>query len=272
MSSKINIYSEDWCNVVFDNKNKLYGAYEMRNKSGKRHFRALLIAALCFTLAICSPLILKKIMPKEKKVNVEVTTMSNIKVDKKVDKKTDAEIEKLPDVPLKNTIQYVPPIIKPDEEVPDDQVIKTQDELNQTKAAISIKTQAGVDVGGTDIADLDRGTEQIVNEDEAPPLTVVENQPDFPGGDAARAQFLHDNLKYPALARESDIEGTVFVEFVVERNGKITNIKVKRGIGGGCDEEAVRAVKMMPNWNPGRQNGQNVRVQFVLPIKFILHG
>lgn len=270
MNSKINIYSLEWCNIVFDNRNKDYGAFELREKSGKRHFRALIIAASFFTLAICTPFILKKISPKKKVANVEVAKMTNMDLDKKDEKKDKQEEIKLPEEPLKNTIQYVPPVIRPDEEVPDDQVIKTQDELNQSTAAISIKDQKGVDVGGIDVADLDKGTENIVNNDESEPLTVVEVSPDYPGGVDVRKNFFKENLNYPSLAYESGIEGIVYIEFVVERNGKITNINIKRGIGGGCDEEAVRVVKMMPNWNPGRQNGQNVRVKFVLPVNFKL--
>jgi periplasmic protein TonB len=269
MNSKINIYSQDWCDMVFDDKNKEYGAYVLREKSGKRHFRALIIASVCFVLAISTPLILKKIIPKKKEANVEVTTMTDIKVDKKEEKKNAAEEIKLPDVPLKNTIQYVPPVIKPDEEVPDDQVIKTQDELNQSNTAISIKDQKGVDEGGVDVADLDKGAESIVNDEEAP-FDVVENSPDFPGGDLALRKFLKDNLQYPKLAYETGIEGTVYVEFVVSKIGKISNVKLKRGIGGNCDEEAMRVVKMMPSWNPGRQNGENVPVKFVLPVNFKL--
>jgi protein TonB len=271
MNSKINIYSKEWCDIVFDNKNQNYGAFELREKSEKRHFRALLIASIFFVLAISSPFILKQIMTKKKEANLEVTTMSNIKVEKKDEKKDDDVVYKEPEQPLKNTIQYVPPVITTDDKVPDDQVIKTQDELNQSSAAISIKDQKGVDVGGVDVADLDKGTDQIIDDDNAAPLTVVENMPDFPGGNAARLTFLSNNLKYPQLARETDIEGTVYIQFVVEKNGKITNTVIKRGIGGGCDEEALRVVKMMPSWNPGRQNGQNVRVEFVLPIAFKLH-
>lgn len=271
MNSKINIYSQDWCDLIFDNKNKSYGAYELRGKSGKRHLKAIIIAASCFTLAICSPFILKKIIPKQKESNVEVTTMSNIKVDKKEEKKDDEVIYKEPEQPLKNTIQYVPPVIKPDEEVADDQVIKTQDELNQSTAAISIKDQVGTDdVNGVDVADLNTGNNQIVNEETTPPLTIVENMPDFPGGELAMRKFISENIHFPAEARSADIQGSVYIQFVVEKTGKITNIKTLRGIGGGCDEEALRVVKLMPNWNPGRQNGQTVRVQFVLPIKFVL--
>ena len=95
--------------------------------------------------------------------------------------------------------------------------------------------------------------------------------PTFTGGDAARMKFLMKNLKYPKDARENGIEGTVYVEFVVEKNGSLTNINIKRGIGGGCDQESVRVVKLMPKWRPGMQNSKPVKTKFVMPIKFILN-
>lgn len=107
---------------------------------------------------------------------------------------------------------------------------------------------------------------------EAEIFTVVEESPSYPGGDAARIQFLQQNIVYPQMARESGIQGTVYVTFVVERNGNVTDVRVLRGIGGGCDEEAVRVIKAMPKWNPGKQRGKPVRVQFNMPIKFTLAG
>lgn len=105
---------------------------------------------------------------------------------------------------------------------------------------------------------------------EAEIFTVVEENPMFPGGDEARMTFLRDNIKYPQMARESGIQGTVYVTFVVEPSGSITNIKILRGIGGGCDEEALRVVRQMPKWKPGKQRGKSVRVQFNMPIRFVL--
>ncbi len=107
--------------------------------------------------------------------------------------------------------------------------------------------------------------------DEEVIFTVVEDQPEFPGGEAARQKFLEDNLRYPQMAREAGIQGTVFITFVVERDGSVTDVRILRGIGGGCDEEAVRVVRMMPRWEPGRQRGQPVRVQFNMPIRFRLN-
>lgn len=101
-------------------------------------------------------------------------------------------------------------------------------------------------------------------------FTVVEEQPSFPGGDQARIAYFSKSLKYPPTARELGIMGTVYVSFVVEPNGSISNVKILRGIGGGCDEEAIRVVEGMPLWNPGKQRNKAVRVQFSLPVRFVL--
>lgn len=103
-------------------------------------------------------------------------------------------------------------------------------------------------------------------------FTVVEQMPEFPGGAGAMMKYLGDNIQYPQMAREIGTQGTVFVTFVVEPNGAITGVRILRGIGSGCDEEAIRVVKSMPKWTPGKQRGRSVRVQFNLPVKFILAG
>jgi protein TonB len=103
-------------------------------------------------------------------------------------------------------------------------------------------------------------------------FTVVESMPGYPGGDAARMRFLQENIKYPQMARESGIQGTVYATFVVEIDGSVTDVRILRGIGGGCDEEAIRVIEAMPNWNPGMQRGKPVRVQFTMPIRFTLQG
>jgi protein TonB len=103
-------------------------------------------------------------------------------------------------------------------------------------------------------------------------FVFVEDQPGYPGGDAARIKYLQENIKYPEMAKESGIQGIVYVTFVVEKDGRITSVKVLRGIGGGCDEEAVRVIKKMPKWKPGKQRGRSVRVQFNMPVRFVLAG
>ena len=101
-------------------------------------------------------------------------------------------------------------------------------------------------------------------------LTFVEQMPEFPGGDDALSAYLSKNIKYPKQANEQGISGRVVINFVVNENGDIADVKVARGIGYGCDEEAMRVVRSMPNWRPGKQNGKAVRVSYSLPITFEL--
>jgi len=117
---------------------------------------------------------------------------------------------------------------------------------------------------------IDEVDEDAGKEDEI--FVFVEDQPGYPGGDAARIKYLQENIKYPEMAKESGIQGTVYVTFVVEKDGRITSVKILRGIGGGCDEEAVRVIKKMPGWKPGKQRGRPVRVQFNMPVRFVLAG
>ena len=109
--------------------------------------------------------------------------------------------------------------------------------------------------------------EEIKEED---PFIHVEEMPRFPGGEVALFKYLGDNIKYPAMAKDAGINGKVYVTFVIEKDGSIGNVKILRGIGGGCDEEAIRILNGMPHWSPGKQRGKPVRVQYNLPINFIL--
>jgi periplasmic protein TonB len=139
---------------------------------------------------------------------------------------------------------------------------------------VEIEEEFMIDMEATVFTEVSDFAPIIVEEEEVAEdviFTVVEDQPSFPGGDEARMRFLQENLRYPTMAREAGIQGTVFVTFVVERDGSVTDVRVLRGIGGGLDEEAVRVVRMMPRWNPGRQRGQAVRVQFNMPIRFVLN-
>ena len=111
--------------------------------------------------------------------------------------------------------------------------------------------------------------EVVVEEEEI--FQVVEEEPEFPGGMEALYKYLGESIKYPQLAKENNIEGKVYVTFVVEKDGSIANPRILRDIGGGCGQEAVRVVKAMPKWKAGKQRGKNVRVQFNLPVSFKLN-
>ncbi len=270
MAQKVNIFSDEWCDCVFEDRNKLYGAYVFRKLSNKRHLNALLIASAFFIVAISSPIIIKSIIPKSKEKHVEVTTLANLKMED--NKPKEKIIEDLPPPPpLKSSIKFTPPVIKADKEVNEEQLPKTQEELQQSKLSISTADVKGTDENkGKLIGEIDPNKNRITNDEVVKPFLIVEQMPEFPGGNEELMKFLHKNVQYPQMARETGIQGTVYLQFVVEPNGAISNVKVLRGIGGGCDEEAIRVAKSMPGWKPGKQNGQSVRVFFQIPIKFTL--
>lgn len=144
--------------------------------------------------------------------------------------------------------------------------------INVVKDNVEVENDIEIDIE----FDEDVATEEFIFVQEEEEIEeqkiflVVENMPEFQGGEAAMYNFISKNIEYPRMAKESGISGRVFVTFVVERDGKVTDVQILRGIGGGCDEEAVRVIKMMPKWSPGMQRGKPVRVQYRMPIKFTL--
>ena len=268
MSQKINLFNEAWVDLLFKDRNQEYGAFQLRKDSSRRHKWGIIIALIFFALVICLPILYKQIIESRKERMVEVTTLSNIEIERKVEKPKDIIIEK-PAPPLKSSIKFTPPVIKPDEEVQEEEEIKTQEELTQTDVNISIADIKGTDEeNGIDIAELNS---MIVEEDSTEaPYTVVEQMPEYPGGESALRKYLSSNVKYPQIATENGVQGKVYVNFVVDKNGGISNVKVVRGVDSSLDQEAVRVIKMMPKWIPGKQNGETVRVSYTVPINFVL--
>ena len=134
---------------------------------------------------------------------------------------------------------------------------------------IEINVETTQDEVIDDYVPVEQEEEEVVEQEV---FTIVEQMPSFPGGDQKMYQYLGNNIKYPQVARETGIQGRVFVNFVVEPDGSVSNVKVLRGIGGGCDEEAMRVVKSMPKWTPGKQRGKAVRVSYTLPVVFKLQS
>ena len=118
------------------------------------------------------------------------------------------------------------------------------------------------------IVDIPDPVEPTTPVETEPPVTWAQHMPAFPGGEEAMFEFIRDNIKYPPAARDAGIKGRVYIQFVVDKKGKISNVEVLRGIGGGCEEEAMRVVEMMPKWTPGEQAGRKVSVIYRLPFKF----
>lgn len=261
----------DLNDLVFSNKNKEYGAYKLRKTYKTYLSLALWICLIGFFLGTAGPLIYSKIKPKEeikaKKKKITLTTLAEPPSigDEKVVEKVDAP------PPLKSTIKFLPPVVKPDDQVTDE-YIPTVDELQKVDPGAS--TQEGVE-GGFDysLVEVEQTTEEkVVVEEKEEAFTFVEEMPSFPGGTNELLKFIADNIEYPEIAKRAGVSGKVMVRFIVEKNGDISDIEVIKGIGAGCDEEAVRVCRMMPNWAPGKQNLKPVRVKIVIPFQFVLKG
>jgi len=157
--------------------------------------------------------------------------------------------------------------------VPDSIKIKYSDAIRLEVVCPLCSTDSVVNV--VSIREGKTWTEEINSADQNKDkeiYTIVENMPSFPGGDEARSRFLAENIFYPKLAAQNGIEGTVVVQFVIEKDGSVTNVQIMRGIGGGCDMESERVVKLMPKWIPGTQAGKAVRVKFNMPMEYKLQG
>jgi protein TonB len=271
MTKDISLTSPLWLELIFEGKNKEYGAYALRNDSSNRHIKALLIVTIIGLSSVFLPEIISKVISGAgdaevgQTVEVEMTEI-NQEIPEE-DKIKQAEIVPPPPI-LKETIQFTPPVIKRDEDVKNEMV--SQQELTDNKAEISIKTVEGVKEGGVNIADLE-DAKVVVQEPVAPTIfSHVEVPPQFPGGDKAMMQWLYDNIKYPTIAQEQGIQGRVVLRFVVGPDGSVDKVEIQRSLDPSCDKEAVRVVKKMPKWIPGKQNGNAVYVYYTLPVLFKL--
>jgi len=269
MAKDINLNDAEWCDLVFEGRNQGYGAFTMRQTSSKRHLNAFLIGAGFVCLIAFLPTLISTVQRlTRREVMTEKTVMSNLS--KLEDQLKEENIKRATEVPppppLKTTVRFTAPVIT-DEPIEADEEMKTMEELSTTKATISVANIQGTDdEKGVDIADLK--DHQVVIEDK--PVYGVEQMPQFPGGDEELMKFVRDNLRYPQIASEAGVEGRVTIRFVVNRNGDVTDVTIIRGLDPSCDKEAVRVVKLMPRWIPGRQNGRNVPVYYTLPVVYKL--
>lgn len=270
--SKVDLTSLEWCELIFKDRNKNYGAYKMRRDLGRRQTASLVIVTVVAFAGFTLPRLVKMAMPEQKEEMVEVTQLSALE-EPEVKEETLKKVEPIAPPPpaLKSTIKFTVPVIKKDEEVHDDDELKSQDELIETKVQISIADVKGNDeLNGKDIADLQEVITQAPEAQEEEPYMMVEQMPQFPGGPAELLKYIAKNLKYPVIAQENGIQGKVILRFVVNAQGHVENVKVLRSLDPYCDKEAIRVVKSLPQWIPGKQNGRNVPVYYTCPIVFKL--
>ena len=211
MAKDFDITSQKWLELVFEGKNKQYGAYELRDESSNRHFKSLIIVTILGLAVIFLPKIIGSVIPQAQIVaQTEEVTM--VEINQEIPEEDQIkQIENVPPPPLlKETVQFTPPVIKRDEEVTNEVI--TQQELTDNKADISVKTVDGVKDGGVDIADL-QDHKVVVQEEKKPEIFQhVEVPPSFPGGEKELMKWLQDNMIYPVVAQEQGIQGRVILD------------------------------------------------------------
>ena len=278
INTSSNLYKAEWLNLVFKNKNQAYGAYALRSESGKTSMRALFFGSAVFILLFTAP----KLYSLFEKKEVDVEPINNEKVidiilPPKVEQPKIKEELVLPKAdPIEKKIKSVKPMSRPTP-VDDAPAFTPPTVEDMNHAAVGPVTQTGLetDLGTVPSAGAGNGTgpgttpgEGTGSGDEIYNFRDIEAYPEFEGGMKAFYKFIQKNLRYPASALDQEKQGKVFISFVVERDGAISDVKVLKGVGYGMDEEASRVIKKSPNWKPGKQNGKTVRVRFNMPITF----
>jgi protein TonB len=277
--AKIDLIDGNWVDLVFEGRNQKYGAYKLRKGTTKRNIISIIVVALIAVIAFAAMAIKNIVEANAKVAATQVTEISALNQPKKqAQVKKQVKIEEPEKVVerVKSSIKFTAPVIKKDNEVKPEDELKTQDQLMNNKAAIG-----SFDVKGNDDANgevlkakevIAQPVEQPKHEEENKVFDIVEEMPSFPGGMAALNKYLHDNVHYPVVAQENGVQGRVTISFVVEKDGSVTDVKVAKSVDPSLDKEALRVVKSMPRWTPGKQNGATVRVKYNVPVNFRLQN
>lgn len=285
MARDVDLSSKEWCDLVFEGKNKDFGAYELRTTSVKRHNKAVLYTIIGAVLVVASVFGFMKVQQiiAERSI-ADSVEQDEILVDMDQADEPEPEQEKveikqpevLPEEVL-NTVKVTELRIVEDEKVKSEDEIKSQDELKQTETAFGQKDNDK----GTDDRNVTRELKtevvvekktEVVETKKEEVFKSVEQMPTFPGGPAALMKYLSSHIQYPTMAQENNIQGKVVVQFVVTKTGEVGEVKVVRSVDKDLDREAVRVCKSLPKFVPGRQNGQPVAVWYTLPVQFKLQG
>ena len=282
--SKIDLLDQKWIDLVFEGKNEAYGAYVIRKSTGNTNLKAMIalvvglfsIVAAFLLINVASEAIATAAADHETEVTLEaIEEEAEEEQDEEEIVYDPQELEQLvAEETVMNSEKFT--AYEMEDDAPE-QVTKTQDEVAQSDVAIGA---IDYDQGSDEAEHVLKVNEKVV--DEVPPAVeetkvfdVVEQMPRFPGdnGDGAVLNsWLSKNLRYPPIAEENGIKGRVVCQFVVERDGSISDIRVVKSVDPSLDKEAVRVIKAMPKWIPGKQNGSSVRVKFTLPVTFTLQS
>ena len=274
--AKLDLVSNEWTDLVFEGRNQAYGAYKLRKGTTKRNVWSIIIVALA-ALLLYLGLTLQKMVEANRTVEntqaIELSALEQKKKEAKVEKKEVVKVEPEKVVEkVKSSIKFTAPVIKKDNEVKDEDEIDLQKVENTNTSIGAFNVEGNDEVGG----EVLKAKEEIAqpeppkHEEENKVFDVVEQMPSFPGGMGALMSWLSQNIKYPVIAAENGVQGRVIVQFVVEKDGSVTDVHVAKSVDPSLDKEAARVVKAMPKWNPGKQNGSAVRVKYTVPVTFKL--
>ncbi len=261
---KLDIFNGNWIDMVFEGRNKSYGAYELRKKSSKRALTALIIGSFVFSALLALPVFWPESKAKEEE-KVTMVDMADLAPPPE-DKPLVPPPPPPPPAPKIDEVKFVKPKVVEKEKVVEE--IKTIEELKDKN--VGAKDIEGRDDGKIVIDEPSgEGDKNAKIVDDNQVYTAVEVKPDFPGGIQKFYQYVQKNFRLP---EDEEIKGKIIVQFVVEKDGSLTDIKVLRDLGFGTGKEAERLLKNCPKWKPGIQNGRPVRVLYSLPISVVTGG
>ena len=275
--AKIDILSKNWNDILFEGRNKGYGAYELRADTGKRNLKALIALLILLAFAYALPYIVSGIASAVESLGSDqVTELSNIEAEEEEEDEIQIEENKPDEAPaetvteMASSIQFTVPEIT--DNVAEDKELIAQQKAQEARAKMGEFNFQGNDETSTNIKSDKKQLGDVASggggEGEAKVFTYVEQMPVFPGGEAALQKFIHDHLKYPAVSLEEGVQGTVMLRFVVNENGSVGEVQILKSLDTYCDREAKRVVQSLPRFTPGRQQGKPVKVWFQFPIRF----
>jgi periplasmic protein TonB len=262
---KLDLLKKQWLDIVFEGRNKLYGAYELRQSNGKTTMRSFIIGGIIFTFLVSIP-VLANLLPDDTEDTTLDQKITTVKLPPKEKPKEDLPPPP-PPPPKVDQVKFVKPVVAKAEEVVEEPP-KIKEIVDKKIGAETIKGDPDAELT---VEPVGNGPKDVVEEDNTIYNSAgIEVKPDFPGGMDKFFKYIQRN--YQAPEDEDFPGGKVFVKFVVEKDGSLTDIVILRDAGYGTGKEAMRVLKSSPKWNPGEQNGRKVRVYYSLPISIPKSG
>ena len=286
MAREVNLSSREWCDLVFEGKNKDFGAYVIRTDSSRRHNKAVLwtiIGSIIFGLLAFG--YVKANQYLEERWLADQAGQEGVFIDITPDAEEPEPEQEILEQEKPEVVEEVVSSVRVTElQIVDDEKVRPEDEIlsqDEKEATDKVFGQTNVDNGQDDRMNFQTAVNEVVVEKpvEEPKevkteqvFITVEQMPQFPGGDAELMRYLQSHMNYPPMAAENNVQGRVVVQFVVDKTGRVGEVKVVRSVDRDLDKEAVRVCKSLPKFTPGRQNGQAVSVWYTLPVTFKLQG